>query len=348
MVGAASQEGSNTMNVGLVGTGAIAHKHAESYEEIGYNLVAVSDIIEEKGRQFAAKYGAEFAPTLEELTRRPDVHYVDVCTFPNSRREIAKQVLANGKHVLVQKPIALTLDAAQEMIDAARAADLRFGVVSQHRFDESSMFLIKAIEDGRLGRIIEADGYVKWHRPQSYYDHPGKGTWALEGGGALINQGIHTADMLLYFAGPIKEIFANWQLGVAHQMESEDMLNAVLRYASGATGVIQASTAVIPGYPERIELHGTKGSAILQGDRLTAWDVEGDSGEDAPLTADFDSGAADPMAISIEPIKRQFLDFGDAIQNHRKPSCAGEEGYAALQLVLGVYESAREGKKITL
>ena len=348
MAGAASQEGSNTMNVGLVGTGAIAHKHAESYQEIGYNLVAVSDIIEEKGRQFAAKYGAEFAPTLEELTRRPDVDYVDVCTFPNSRREIAKQALANGKHVLVQKPIALTLDAAHEMIDAAKAVDLRFGVVSQHRFDESSMFLIKAIKDGRLGRIIEADGYVKWHRPQSYYDHPGKGTWAVEGGGALINQGIHTADMLLYFAGPIKEIFANWQLGVAHQMESEDMVNAVLRYASGATGVIQASTAVIPGYPERIELHGTKGSAILQGDRLTAWDVEGDSGEDAPLTADLDSGAADPMAISIEPIKRQFLDFGDAIQNHRKPSCAGEEGYAALQLVLGVYESAREGKKITL
>ena len=348
MAGAASQEGSNTMNVGLVGTGAIAHKHAESYQEIGYNLVAVSDIIEEKGRQFAAKYGAEFAPTLEELTRRPDVDYVDVCTFPNSRREIAKQALANGKHVLVQKPIALTLDAAHEMIDAAKAADLRFGVVSQHRFDESSMFLIKAIKDGRLGRIIEADGYVKWHRPQSYYDHPGKGTWAVEGGGALINQGIHTADMLLYFAGPIKEILANWQLGVAHQMESEDMVNAVLRYASGATGVIQASTAVIPGYPERIELHGTKGSAILQGDRLTAWDVEGDSGEDAPLTADLDSGAADPMAISIEPIKRQFLDFGDAIQNHRKPSCAGEEGYAALQLVLGVYESAREGKKITL
>lgn len=336
------------MNVGLVGTGAIAHKHAESYQEIGYNLVAVSDVIEEKGRQFADKYGAEFAPTLEELTRRPDVDYIDVCTFPDSRVGIAKQALADGKHVLVQKPIALTLEAALEMIDAAKAADLRFGVVSQHRFDESSMFLIKAIEDGRLGRIIEADGYVKWHRPQAYYDHPGKGTWAVEGGGALINQGIHTADMLLYFAGPVKEIFANWQLGVAHRMESEDMVNAVVRYASGATGVIQASTAVLPGYPERIELHGTKGSAILQGDRLTAWDVEGESGEDAPLATDLDSGAADPMAISIEPIKRQFRDFGDAITHHRKPLCAGEEGYAALELVLSVYESARESKKVTL
>ncbi len=336
------------MNVGLIGTGAIAHKHADSYNEIGYKIVAASNRGVEKGQQFAEKYDAEFFADYQELCRRPDVEFVDICAFPDSRLAMTKEAVANGKHVLVQKPISLTLDEAQQMIDLARNADLRLGVVSQHRFDDCSLFLRKAIADGRLGTIIQADGYVKWHRPQAYYDRPGKGTWAVEGGGALINQGIHTADVLLYLAGPVRELFANWQLAVDHQMESEDVVNAVITYASGATGVIQASTAIHPGYPERLEIHGTKGSAIIEGDHLTTWDVEGDDGSDAPLATQVDSGASDPMAISLEPIKRQFRDFGGAITNHRQPLCAGEDGYAALELVLSVYKSAREGRKITL
>jgi predicted dehydrogenase len=131
-------------------------------------------------------------------------------------------------------------------------------------------------------------------------------------------------------------------------MESEDVANAVIKFASGATGVIQGSTSFWPGYPERVEFHGTKGSAIMTGDRLTAWDVEGDPGADAPLAKDLASGAADPMAISIEPIKAQFRDFGEAIRDRRKPLIAGEEGYAALEIIAGIYESARSGEKVVL
>jgi predicted dehydrogenase len=336
------------MNVGLVGTGAIAHKHAESYREINYRLVAVSDIFADKGREFARKHGTEFVGAVSDLCARADIDYIDVCTFPDSHLEIVRACVAAGKPVLVQKPIALTLADAQAMIDLTGRAGLRFGVVSQHRFDDASRFLKKAITDGRLGKILEADGYVKWHRPQSYYDKPGKGTWAVEGGGALINQGIHTVDLLQYFAGPVREIFANWQLGAAHNIEAEDIVNALVRYESGATGVIQAATAVHPGYPERIEIHGTKGSATITGDHLTAWDVEGDAGGDAPISTSIDSGAADPMAISLEPIKRQFLDFGTAVKNKTKPLVDGEEGYRALQIVLGVYDSARSGKVVNL
>lgn len=336
------------MNVGLVGTGAIAHKHAESYSEINYRLVAVSDLFAEKGREFARKYDTEFVGACRDLCARPDIDYIDVCTFPDSHLEIVKACVDNRKHVLVQKPIALTLADARAMIDLTQRAGVQLGVVSQHRFDEASMFLKKAIDDGRLGKILQADGYVKWHRPQSYYDRPGKGTFAVEGGGALINQGIHTVDMLQYFAGPVREIFANWQLGAAHTIEAEDIVNAVVRYESGATGVIQASTAVHPGYPERIEIHGTKGSAIITGDHLTAWDVQGDTGADAPVSTSIDSGAADPMAISLEPIKRQFLDFGSAVKNKTKPLVDGEEGFRALQIVLGVYDSARSGKVVSL
>jgi predicted dehydrogenase len=336
------------MNVGLVGTGAIAHKHAESYREINYRLVAVSDLFEDKGRAFASKYGAEFAGSTRDLCARPDIDYIDACTFPDSHLEIVKLCVEAGKPVLVQKPIALTLEEARAMIELTQRAGLTFGVVSQHRFDDASIFLKKAIDGGRLGKILQADGYVKWHRPQSYYDKPGKGTWKVEGGGALINQGIHTVDLLQYFAGPVREIFANWQLGAAHKIEAEDVVNALVRYESGATGVIQAATAVHPGYPERLEIHGTKGSATITGDHLTAWDVEGDSGEPAPVSTSVDSGASDPMAISLEPIKRQFLDFGNAVKNKTNPLVDGEQGYRALQIVLGVYDAARSAKLVTL
>jgi len=337
------------MKVGLIGTGAIAHKHGDSYKEIDYEIVAVSNRSEDKGREFASKYGAEFVADWRTLCERPDVDFVDICAFPDSRLEMTAAAAANGKHVLVQKPIALTLEAAQEMIDVTRSANLVLGVMSQHRFDDATLFLAKAVQAGRLGKILQADSYTKWHRPQPYYDRPGKGTWDVEGGGALINQAIHGLDLLLYLAGSVKEVFGQWQIAAAHEMESEDLVNAVLRYDSGATGVVQATTAILPGYPERIEIHGTKGSAILTGDRLTAWDLEVDFGDDAPLVGqDMDSGASDPMAISLEPIKRQFLDFGKAIETSGKPLVAGEEGYAALELVLSIYKSARSGEKVVL
>lgn len=336
------------MRVGLVGTGAIAHKHGDSYLEIGYELVACSNRGREKGEAFAAKYGCQFVPDFRDLCARPDLDYIDVCTFPDSHLEICRAAAAAGKHVLLQKPMALTLDACREMIALCREAGVGLGVVSQHRFDVCSMFLKRALDDGRLGRLLQVDGYVKWHRPQSYYDRPGKGTWAVEGGGALINQGIHTADVMQYLGGSVRRTFAHWQLGAAHDIEAEDLVNAVLLFESGAGGVLQASTATWPGYPERIEVHGSKGTAVITGDQLTAWDVEDDAGEDAPLAAGVDSGAADPMAISIENLKRQFLDFGGAVSQGRPPLVDGEAGLGALRLVLGVYASATQGKPVDL
>jgi predicted dehydrogenase len=164
----------------------------------------------------------------------------------------------------------------------------------------------------------------------------------------LINQAIHQLDILRWMAGPVAELFGVWQLGALHKIESEDVVNAVVKYASGATGVIQASTAFWPGYTERTEFHGTKGTAVISGDKLTTWDVENDSGEPAPVAKEVASGASDPMAISLEPFERQFLDFGDAIRNGRKPLVSGEEGYQALELVDAVYRSCRTGEKVRL
>jgi UDP-N-acetyl-2-amino-2-deoxyglucuronate dehydrogenase len=336
------------MRVGIIGTGAVSHKHAQAYRNIGYRLVACSAVDPARGKIFADQYGCEQFEKWQDLCRHPEIDFVDVCTFPDFRLEPVELCAKERKHVQVQKPMATNLKAALGMLKAARDADIRLGVVSQHRFDESIQFLKRAIDAGRLGRILQADAYVKWYRSPEYYLRPIKGSWEAEGGGALINQAIHQTDLLLWLAGRIRHVYGEWQLGTVHQIESEDVVMAVVRYASGTTGVIQASTAFQPGYPERLEIHGTSGTAIITGDQLTAWDVATDAGEEPPLSRAQASGATDPMAISLAPFERQFLDFGEAIRCHRAPLVSGEEGFRALEVVNAVYTSCRERRRITL
>ena len=332
----------------MIGTGAISRKHAQAYRNIGYQITVCTNHTPAKGKQFAEEVGAEFVPTYAEVCRHPRVDFVDVCTFPDFRLEPVELGAQNGKHVLVQKPMATNLDTARKMIATARKAGIQLGVVSQHRFDDSSLFLKKAIAGGRLGKILQADAYVKWYRSPEYYSRPIKGSWQTEGGGALINQAIHQVDLLLFLVGSVDEVFGYWRLGALHKIESEDLVSVLLRYSSGALGVIQASTALWPGYPERLEFHGTKGSAMVTGDKLTAWDVQNDHGEPAPVTAQGASGASDPMAISLAPFERQLRDFGEACKAGRAPAISGPDGYRALQLVTSVYQSCQKGLAVPI
>ncbi|MBS1832976.1 MAG: Gfo/Idh/MocA family oxidoreductase [Acidobacteria bacterium] len=336
------------MKIGILGTGAIAHKHVQAYKNIGWEVVACSNGYQPHGVAFAQQYGIEFVPTMDELCSHPNVEIVDVCTFPDIRLQPIELCAKTGKHVQVQKPISTNVATAKKMIDVARAAGICLNVVSQHRFDDSSMFVRKAIADGRLGKILQADAYIKWHRSSAYYGRPEKGSWSVEGGGALINQGIHQVDILLWLIGAVKEVFAYWQLGAKHKIESEDVVSALMRYSNGAQGVIQAATAFWPGYGERVEIHGTKGTCVITGDRLTTWDVEDDSGEPAPLASNVASGASDPMAISLTPFERQFTDFAEAIRDKREPLVSGTEGLKALQLVEAIYQSCRTGEKVAV
>jgi len=334
------------MRVGIIGTGAISHKHVQAYRNIGFEVVTCAGINPERGKKFADQYGLEAAERWEEVCRHPALDFVDVCTFPNFRIEPLELCARQKKHVQVQKPIAADLETARRMVSGAAKAGILLGVVSQHRFDESIQFLKRAIAGGRLGKILQADAYVKWHRSQEYYGRPEKGSWKTEGGGALINQAIHQVDLLLWLAGPIEHVYGQWQIGAVHSMESEDVVNAVVRYASGATGVIQAATAFQPGYPERLEFHGTGGTAVITGDQLTCWDVANDGGEKPPLSRAVASGASDPMAISLQSFERQFLDFEAAVREHRQPLVSGEEGYRALEVVDAIYRSCREDRRI--
>jgi UDP-N-acetyl-2-amino-2-deoxyglucuronate dehydrogenase len=336
------------MRVGIIGTGAIAAKHAQAYRNIGYQVLLCSDRTEALGRTFAEATGAKFVATPAEVCSHPDIDYVDVCTFPAYRLAAVELCAQFQKHILVQKPMAIDLDAARQMILVADKAGVQLGIVSQHRFDDSILFLKSAIGAHRLGRILQADAYVKWFRSAEYYARPVKGSWRVEGGGALISQAIHQVDLLLHLIGPVDEVSGYWQLGALHRIESEDLLCALLRYASGATGVLQASTALWPGYPERLEIHGTKGTAIVTGDQLTTWDVQEDSGDPAPISTRAASGASDPMAISLTPFERQFADFGEACRKGRAPACSGIEGFRALQLVRSIYESCAEGRRVQI
>jgi predicted dehydrogenase len=326
--------------------------HARAYRNIGFELVACTNKTAARGRDFAQRWDAEFVESTRALCHYPGLDYVDVCSFPDSHVEPVRFCAEIKRPVMLQKPIATNLAEARTMIDLARDAGIKLGVMSQHRFDDSTLFLKRAIGAGRLGKILEADAYVKWFRSEEYYARPIKGSWQTEGGGALINQAIHQVDILLHLIGPVAKVNGMWQLGARHKIESEDVVNAQFLYQSGATGVLQASTAFWPGYTERIEIHGTKGSAILSGDRLTAWDVLDDdvanAADPAPLAQPVASGSSDPMAISVTTFERQFSDFAETIHSGREPLSNGEDGYRALEFVLAVYQSCRQRRSVSI
>jgi predicted dehydrogenase len=336
------------MRVGIIGTGAIAAKHALAYRNIGLQLTLCANQSAERGRAFADTFGAAYVDSPEALCASPEIEVVDLCTPPGSRLRYVEEAARHGKHVLVEKPIAIDLETAQRMIEATDAAGVRLGVVSQHRFDDSIQFLKRALEARRLGRMLAADAYVKWHRSPEYYSRPVKGSWLGEGGGALINQAIHQLDMLLYLAGPIRRVTGQWRLGALHAIESEDLLNALLEFESGAVGVLQAGTAYWPGAAERLELHGVQGIGVVTGDLLTQWTVQEDRGEAPPIAAAVSSGASDPMAISTVPLERQMRDFAACCATGEVPVSSGRDGYRALQTVLAIYESCRSGHSVSI
>jgi predicted dehydrogenase len=189
---------------------------------------------------------------------------------------------------------------------------------------------------------------VKWRRDEDYYARPGKGAWSVEGGGAVITQGIHQVDLLRWIAGPVERIRCEWQLGGLHAIESEDNAMALLRYQNGAMGVFQASTSLFPGFPDRLEIHGTLGSVITEGDRLLRWEVRDCPPPPPELFTPSGVGAAKPMDIPVEPFRRQLENVATAIRTGQPPFISGDEGFETLRLVMAMYQSAREGRDVFL
>ncbi len=337
------------MKAAIIGAGAIAGHHARAITETdGIELAGVTSRTRHKAEQLAAKYGAKCYPDVPSLLDDASIDLVIISTFPDSHCEYAVAAAWKGKHVLVEKPLDLSLDRARRTIEECRKAGVTLAVVSQKRFCDGPRHLHDAVRSGKLGKILQADTYVKWYREPAYYAPTGKGSWEMEGGGALINQTIHQIDLLRWIVGPVRHLACEWQLGGLHGIPSEDVAAALLRYENGAIGIVQASTAFFPGFPERIEIHGTKGSVTTEGDFLKRWEVPGCP---QPPKEGFQTGmvgSSKPMDIPVEPFCRQLRDVMQAISSGTKPLITGEEGLETLKVVLAMYESARSGRPIAM
>ncbi len=337
----------------LVGCGTIARTHVDAIAAIPRaRLVAVCDVIQERAWELAAVTGAE-AADLDRILEREDVDVVSVLVPSGLHASIGTRAAEAGKHVLVEKPIDVSLEAADHLIATARRAGVKLGVISQHRFDPGVQQLREAVAGGRLGRLVLGDAIVKWYRTQQYYDSGDwRGTWALDGGGCLVNQGIHSVDLLRWIMGPVERVFARCATA-AHRIEVEDVALGLLRFASGALGVLETSTAVYPGMAERLEVTGTEGTMVVEAGQLTLCELR--RGEDVPAYgrklgrgyAGTTAGAASPT-IGSESHRAQLADFVAAIDEDRDPLVDGEQGRNALELVLAVYESARSGREVEL
>ena len=333
------------MKAAIIGTGAIAGHHARAIAETdGIELAAVTSRTRQKAEQLAAKYGAKCYADVTSLLDDASIDLVIICTFPDTHCEYAVAAARKGKHILVEKPLDLSLERAQKTIDECRKAGVTLAVVSQKRFSDGPRHLYDAVRSGKLGKILQADAYVKWYREPAYYAPAGKGSWEMEGGGALINQTIHQIDLLRWILGPVRHLTCEWHLGGVHTIPSEDVAAALLRYESDAIGVVQASTAFFPGFPERIEIHGTKGSVTTEGDYLKRWELPGCPPPPQEAFQTGIVGSSKPMDIPVEPFRRQLRDVMQAISSGRPPLITGEEGLETLRVVLAMYESARTGR----
>ena len=341
----------------IVGCGVIAPMHAEAIKSLpNAELRAVVDVVPEQARKRAEEFGGTPYSDLAEALARPDIDVVCVCVPSGLHAEVGVQAAAAGKHLLVEKPIDITLAAADRLIDACREHKVKLAVISQHRFGAGMRQVREALEGGRFGRLLVGDAVIKWYRTQGYYNSGAwRGTWELDGGGALMNQGVHYIDQLQWMMGPITSIVARTGT-VAHDIAVEDVGLALLTFANGALGTIQGSTAVYPGLPERLEISGTEGTAIVEAGKIKVWEFKDEKGEVGAYGAKLKSddaaapatGAADPAAISWAGHRDQMVDLLAAIEEGREPAINGEEARKPLEVILAIYESARTGQEVRL
>lgn len=338
------------LKFGIIGCGVIAPTHARSIEALqNAKLVAVCDVIPERAQSLAEAFSVEAVTDYRDLLRREDIDVVNVLTPSGLHAEIGIAAAEAGKHVIVEKPIDISQAKADALILACRKAGVKLSGIFQHRFDPAVELLKQAVDQGKLGQLNFGGSHTKWYRSQDYYDQdPWRGTWALDGGGALINQSIHYVDLLQYIMGPVSEISA-YSVNRAHKdIEVEDIAVATLKFASGAVGLLEGNTAAYPGFSARLDIYGSDGSVIIENDQVSAWQLK--SGEECNLVKIEIGFIGGTSSRDIWPDGhiRQIYDMIQAIYEDREPRVNGEEARKALAIVLAAYESARTGCPVQL
>ena len=340
-----------SLGFGIIGCGTIANWHVAGIKENNEKavLIGAADAKPQFSEKFCEKYGIRQFMSVEELLACPDIHVVDICTPSGLHAPVAIAAAKAGKHVIVEKPMALTVAEADAVIAAAEENNVKVCVISQYRFTDVMQRLKAVIDGGKLGRIVTADVFMKYFRSQEYYDVSGwRGTWKMDGGGALMNQGIHGIDALQYLMGPVKSVFG-FARTLARNIEVEDTASAVLEFESGALGVIQGTTSVYPGLPRRMSISGTKGTITVVESLFEEWFIEGeDRPEDIVLGGSQRSGASDPTDMGTQGHTMQIGDMIDAIETGRQPKVTCYDGKKPVQIITAIYESSKTGQKIEL
>ena len=339
------------VNFAIIGTGGVAEFHAKALSECKIaRLAACYDGVPQRAVDFAQRHGIEAETTLDGLLARRDVAAVIIATPSGAHKEVTMAAAGAGKHVLCEKPLEVTLERADEMIRACEENKVTLGCVFQARTAKNVQVIRRALDQGRLGKLILAGVQVKWFRDQAYYDSASwRATWKLDGGGVLINQSIHVIDLLRLFAGPAKTAHAFMATRTHSRIEAEDTLVASVLFMNGALGTIEASTSCAPGFPRKLELSGERGSVILEDDRIVRWAFRDQTEEDERILAEgmksdaMPGGSTSYAAMSHEGHRRQFEDFAQAILEGRPPLVPGPEGRHALELICGIYASAKAG-----
>ncbi len=338
-----------SVGFGIIGAGMIGKVHAEAISAIsGAKLVAVYGRNDAPAQELAAKYGAQAFTNLTQFFAHPDLQIVNICSPSGMHLEHGKMAVAAGKHILVEKPIEITCARADELLAACAEAKVKIGVIFQSRFLAAVQKIKQAVDEGKLGKIFLADAYVKWYRAPEYY---AQGSWhgqlALDGGGALINQAIHTIDLLRWIMGPVAVVNAmKGALRYPH-IEGEDTLVGNVKFANGALGVVVAATSVSPGFKRRLEISGERGTIVLDGDTIGTWAIEGEAENDLQ-GEQLTDGSSNPAAISTEGHRRQIEDMMHAVLENRVPLIDGSEGRKSLELVEALYRAANENQTIKL
>ena len=336
---------------GIIGTGMIARQQAESLSRVeGAELSAVLSRNSAGAATFAADYPCTPCSSMNDFLYKVDA--VSVCSPAGVHLDSSLPVIEAGKHLIVEKPLEITVERGLRIVDAAERKGVCLAGIFQSRTHEGARAVKSAVEEGRFGRLTLGDACIKWYRSQEYYDRTDwKGTWKYDGGGALMNQGIHAVDLLLWFMGKVKSVQARWSVLGHSGIDVEDTAAAVLEFEIGALGIIEGSTAVYPGYLKKIEISGTAGTAILEEESIRAWSFADERTGDADIRARLGGvsavgGAADAGAIENKGHQRQFEDFVHSIETGSKPLVDGIESLQAVAVIEAIYKSGRSGEMV--
>ncbi len=351
----------------VVGAGVIGKHHGKVIGQLAdqIELVAVADHVAERAELIVGQHGGKAFTSLTDALAATEVDVVVVCTPTGAHGEIAIEALAAGKHVIIEKPAEVTLAKTDQIIEAQKAAGTQVAVISQHRFDPASEVTLRAIANGELGRITSGIASIDWWRGQSYYDSGDwRGTWELDGGGALMNQGVHTVDLLVAALGQPVEVFAYAETLAHERIETEDVAVGVIRFANGALGVLHGTTAAYPGLSARLQVHGDKGSVVIENDEFTfvhftppGADPEeklmGSSGKDLNEAEKYRAGEGsatagrEPGQLS-DAHRLQYENFLAALRGEAEVRVGLAENRQSISVIVGAYESARTGKPVKL